>query len=303
MDFWSAVLETGVRLMVPILLAAVGELIAERAGVMNIGMEGYMTAGAYTGFLVIVATDSVPLAILAALAAGALVSLLMVFAVVWGRANQILAGFALFVMVPALVGYLFVQLSEGRLATQPLPSLAVPVLHEIPLVGSALFDQNAFWYLAILIGIVVWWVLTRTRFGLALDAAGHDPEITESKGVSVRRTRTIAVLVAGALGGLGGAALTVGALGSFSSGVVNGRGFIAIAVVILGGWKLGRTFVAAAVIGICDALRLHAADVVDIPVQLLGALPWIVVLVMLVLATRLVGSMPRALGKSQEAPA
>ena len=300
MDFWSAVTETGVRLMIPILLAAIGELIAQRAGVMNIGMEGYMTAGAYAGFLTMFATGSLPLAIAAALVAGILVSLLMVGASVWGNANQILAGFAIFIMVPALTGYLFLQLSDGQRATQPLPSLAIPVLHEIPLIGSALFDQNVFWYLTLVIGVLVWIVVTRTRWGLQLDACGHDPAITEAKGVSVRRTRAIAVMLAGALGGLGGAALTVGALGAFSTGVVNGRGFIAIAVVILGGWKLGRTFVAAAVIGICDALRLHAGGVIDVPVQLLGALPWLVVLVMLVLATRLTRSMPRALGKSGE---
>jgi ABC-type uncharacterized transport system permease subunit len=301
MDFWTSVLDTGVRLMIPFLLAALGELVSERAGVMNIGLEGYMTAGGYAGFLTMVATGNLPLTILAALTAGAVVSVLMVAAAVWGRANQVLAGFAIFIMVPAMVGYLFVQLSDGRLTTQPLPSMAVPGLSNIPLVGPALFDQNAFWYLAIVIGLVVWLVLQRARVGLALDACGHDPEIALSKGINVRRTRACVVLVAGALGGLGGAALTVGALGSFSTGVVNGRGFVAIAVVILGAWKLGRTFVAAAVIGVCDALRLRAGDVIEIPGQLLAALPWVVVLVMLILAARMHGKMPRALGKEEVA--
>jgi general nucleoside transport system permease protein len=303
MDFWTQVLDSGTRLLIPILLAALGELVSQRAGVMNIGLEGYMTAGAYAGFLTMVATGSLPLAVIAAVTAGAVVSLLMVAAAVWGRANQVLAGFAIFIMAPALVGYLFVQLSDGPVTAQPLRSLAVPLLHEIPLIGPALFDQNAFWYLAIAIGLVVWVVLGRTRLGLAIDACGNDPEIATSKGINVPRTRTCAVLVAGAMGGLGGAALTVGALGSFTTGVVNGRGFVAIAVVILAGWRLGRVFVAAAVIGICDALRLRASDVVDIPVQLLAALPWIVVLTMLVVAARMHSTMPRALGKSEEVAA
>jgi ABC-type uncharacterized transport system permease subunit len=269
--------------------------------VMNIGLEGYMTAGAYGGFLTVLATGSFPLAVAAAVASGAVVSVLMVIAVVWGRANQVLAGFAIFIMVPALVGYLFVQLSDGRLATQPLPSLAIPVLSDIPLVGPALFDQNAFWYLAIGIGVIVWVILERTRVGLAVAACGQDPDIAVSKGINVRRTRSCAVLVAGALGGLGGAALTVGALGSFTTGVVNGRGFVAIAVVILAAWKLSWIFVAAGVIGVFDALRLRAGEVVDIPVQLLAALPWAVVLIMLVVtARRLQGTMPRALAKSEE---
>lgn len=300
MDFWTGVLDTGIRLAIPILLAALGELIAERAGVMNIGLEGYMTAGAYAGFLTVATTGNVVLAMLAAVTAGALVSLLMVAAVVWGRANQVLAGFAIFIMVPALVGYLFVQLTDDRMTTQPLAALTIPFLSEIPLIGSALFSQNIFWYLAIVLGIAVWLVLTRTRIGLALDSCGHDPEIAESKGINVRRTRTFAVLAAGAFAGLGGAALTVGALGSFSAGVVNGRGFVAIAVVILASWKLGGTFLAAGVIGVFDALRLRAADVVDVPIQLLAALPWIVVLIMLIVASRGSGAMPRALGRSDE---
>jgi ABC-type uncharacterized transport system permease subunit len=302
-DFWTQVLDSGVRLMIPLLLAALGELIAERAGVMNIGLEGFMTVGAYAGFLTIHSTGSLPLAVGAAAVSGAAVSILMVAAVVWGRANQVLAGFAIFIMVPALVGYLFVQLSDGPLTTQPLPPLSLPGLSDIPLIGPALFDQNAFWYLAVVLGVAVWIVLERSRLGLAIDACGHDPEIAASKGINVRLTRTCAVMVAGALAGLGGAALTVGALGSFTTGVVNGRGFVALAIVILGAWKVSRVFLAAAVIGVCDAFRFQAGDVVNVPVQLMAALPWVVVLIMLIVASRMHGTMPRALGKSSEVSA
>jgi simple sugar transport system permease protein len=303
MDFWTQVLDTGARLMIPILLAALGELVSQRAGVMNIGLEGYMTAGAYAGFLTAVGTGSLPLAVVVAMLAGAVVSLLMVAATVWGRANQVLVGFAIFIMIPALISYLFVQLSKGRLTTQPPKPLGIPWLKDIPLVGEALFDQNAFWYLTIVIAVGVGVVLQRTRLGLEIDASGHDPEVAESKGINVNRVRTCAVLVAGALGGLGGAALTVGALGSFSGGVINGRGFVAIAVVILGAWRVGRTALAAAVIGVCSALQLLASNVVDIPVQILAALPWVVVLVMLIVGSQMRTSMPRALGKSSEVAA
>jgi ABC-type uncharacterized transport system permease subunit len=303
MDFWSGVVETGVRLMVPILLAALGEVIAQRAGVMNIGMEGYMAAGGYAGFVTMLATDQVVLAVLAAVAAGTAASMLMVFASVWGRANQILAGFAIFIMVPSLTGYLYVQLSGAERATKPLDSIGIPLLQDMPVIGRALFDQNVFWYLSVALVGLVWVLLERTRWGLEAGAVGQDPDIGESKGVGVRRVRTQAVMASGALGGLGGAALTVGALGAFSSGVVNGRGFIAIAVVILGGWKVGRVLVAAAVVGMFDALQLRAGGSVAIPTQLLAALPWVVVLLLLIVAARFSSGVPRALGRVREAEA
>ena len=162
--------------------------------------------------------------------------------------------------------------------------------------GEALFSQNGFYYATILIAIGVYFLVTRTRFGLETAAAGHDPEAAEAKGVRVKRVRAMATLFAGTLAGLGGAALTVGTLGTYSAGVIAGRGFVAIALVILGRWKVWPVVLAALAIGLTDALRLRIADDVDIPIQLLGLLPWLVVLAMLILGAK-TSVMPRALGK------
>jgi simple sugar transport system permease protein len=295
MNFTEGVLITAVSLMIPVLLAALGELIAERSGVLNIGLEGMMAAGAYIGFLVMLSTSSPWLSGGAAMVAGMTVAALMVMASVYGGANQIVTGFALFLMAPGVVDFLYAQQTE--LESSPvLGTIEVPVLKEAPLVGEALFAQNGFYYATIVIALIVLFVLARTRFGLEAAAVGHDPTAAAAKGVRVRRIRALATLSAGLLAGLGGAALTVGALGTYSSGVIGGRGFVAIAIVILGRWRVGWVVLAAAAIGLTDSLRLRLEEEVDIPVQLLGLLPWLVVLAMLIVGAR-VAVMPRALGR------
>jgi ABC-type uncharacterized transport system permease subunit len=296
----SAVLITAVALMVPVLFAALGELVSERGGVLNIGLEGMMVVGGYTGFQVMDRTGSPLLAIVAASAGGALVAAVMAAVSIYGRANQIITGFALFILAPGVVDFLYAQQTSG-VATVPstprLGTLDLPVLSSIPVVGRALFDQNAFFYLALGLAVTITVMLRMTRFGLELSACGEDPAAATTKGVRVLRVRTIGTLCAGALAGIGGAALTVGALGSYSPGVMAGRGFIAIAIVILGRWRVGWVVAAAALVGVADSVRLRLADTVDVPVQLLGLLPWLVVLALLIVGGRSLGRMPQALGR------
>jgi simple sugar transport system permease protein len=303
MNFTTSVLATGVALLVPVLLAALGELVAERGGVINIGLEGMMVAGGYAGFLVMHDTGNAVLAMVAAVVFGMVVAAVMAAVAVYGRANQIVAGFALFVLVPGVVDFLYndktATLTEVP-STKVLGHLTIPVLHDIPVVGEALFSQNVFYYLAIALAIAIFFVFRRTRFGLEVAACGHNPEAAQSRGIHVLRIRSLATLCAGALAGLGGAALTVGALGSYSPGVMNGRGFVAIAIVILGRWRVVWVAAAAAVVGLSDALQLRLGDKVDVPVQLLGLVPWLVVLVLLIASYRSLGVMPRALGRSTD---
>lgn len=299
-------LATAAALMVPVLFAALGELISERGGVINIGLEGMMVAGGYAGFEVMDKTGVVPLAIAAAVGGGAVVAAIMAVVSVYGRANQVITGFALFVMVPGIVDFLYTQQTTNE-ATVPstarLGVLNLPGLRSIPIVGPALFDQNAFFYLAVFAACAIAIMLRTTRFGLELGACGQDPAAAASKGVHVLRVRTLGALCAGGLAGAGGAALTVGALGAYSPDVMAGRGFIAIAIVILGRWRVGWVVAAAALVGIADSLRLHLADSVDVPVQLLGLLPWVVVLGLLLARGRAMGIMPRALGRDTQGTA
>jgi general nucleoside transport system permease protein len=297
MSFWVSVLEASVRLGVPLLLVALGELIAERSGIINIGLEGMMSAGAYVGFVVMATINSAQLAIPAAMLAGAVVASVMAGVAIWGRVNQILTGFALFVMVPAATAFLYQQNASALVVTPALPVLSVPILSDLPIIGRVFFSQNEFYYVAGALCLVIWAFFNRTLLGLQVTACGHDPEVASLKGVAVLWIRTAATLACGAMAGLAGAALTVGALGQFRPGVTGGLGFIAIAVVILGRWRVQGVVVAAFAIGFADALRLRLGSQLNFPVQLLAMLPWIVVLVMLIAGARF-ANVPRALGRT-----
>ena len=278
--------ESTVRLTVPVLLVALGEVISQRAGVINIGLEGMMTAGAYVGYLVTLHTGDPLLAAAAAVAAGVGVAAIMAALAVWGEADQILVGFALFILFPGICGFFYEQASDSGGVTPLLPTHAVPLLSQIPIIGGPLFDENGFYWAAVVLSVCVWFLLTRTRFGLRVTASGQNPAVSQAKGVNVKLVRSLAVLLCGGFAGLGGAALTVGALGSFSTTVTGGRGFIAIAIVILGRWRVGSVVVAALAIGLADALRLRFSGGLAVPVQLLAMAPWLVMLVMLIAGAR-----------------
>lgn len=294
METVEAVMSSAVRLMVPLLLAALGELISERAGVMNIGLEGFMTAGAFTAFAVAVAGwGLVPAIVLAAFVA-ALFAAVMAAGAVWLRGNAILVGFALFVGLPGLANFLYVQ-KNNQDSTPKLHLFTVPGLENLPAVGRALFSENIFYWLAVVLCVVVYVLFSRTQAGLIIAAVGHEPETVRKRGRDPRVVQTLALLACGALAGLGGASLTLGAVGSYQPNIVDGRGLIVIAIVILGRWTVSGAIAGAFLIALLDALKLRVSQGSDIPVQLLGALPWVVVILMLLASTRMRSNAPRTL--------
>jgi ABC-type uncharacterized transport system permease subunit len=293
-DTLEAVMNSSIRLMVPLLLAALGELISQRSGVMNIGLEGFMTAGAFTAFAVAVGGWGLAPAILLAAVAGAAVAGLMALGAVWLRGNAILVGFALFVMLPGLSNFLYVQ-QNNQDATPRLHLLTVPGLDNIPIIGRALFSQNIFYWMAIVFCVVVYLLFSRTQAGLIITAAGHEPETVRKRGRSPRMVQTVALLACGSLAGLGGASLSLGAVGSYQPNIVDGRGLIAVAIVILGRWNVSGAIAGAFLIALLDALKLRVTQGSEIPVQLLGALPWVVVILMLLASTRMRSNAPRTL--------
>lgn len=294
MEFIEIVASSGVRLMVPLLLAVLGELISERAGIMNVGLEGMMTAGAFSAYVAVVSGLGIPAAVLIAAICGLLAGSLMAFGAVWMRGNAILVGFALFVLVPGLANFLFVQ---GKLnaAAPALHDISIPYLSGIPVLGPAFFSQNFFYYLAVILTVLVWIMFARTRLGLTISAVGHNPAKAETRGISARFVQTCALLACGAFAGLGGAALSLGAVGSYVPNIIGGRGFIVIAIVILGRWTVLGAAAGALLMGILDALKLNLPQVSDIPIHLLGGLPWIVVILMLIVSSRMRSSAPRTL--------
>lgn len=296
MDLLEAILNTSLRLMVPLLLAALGELIAERAGVLNIGLEGMITAGAFTAYAAVMMGWGLPAAIVAAIISGAIVAAVMAVGAVWMGGNQILVGFALFILVPGVANFLYVQIAwtAGSPALDPI---AIPVLHSIPVIGSALFSQTVFFYFAVLLAVAVWFLFARTRAGVVITATGHSPTSVRNRGTSPRWIRTYALLACGALAGIAGAAMSLASVGSYVPNIVGGRGLIVIAIVILGRWTVPGAVAGALLIAVLDSMQLNLAEQSGIPLQLFGALPWLVVILMLVVSYRLKSNVPRTLAQ------
>jgi ABC-type uncharacterized transport system permease subunit len=280
--FSVGVLASGVRLAVPTALAAIGETISQRAGIFNLGLEGMMMVGAFTGFAVTVAADSPAVGILAGGAGGAALAGLMAVGAVWRGTNVIVTGFALILLGQGLANFLYAQ-NQARLPTfEPLGELDLGALSDVPFLGRVFFQQNPLFFLTLAAALVVAVLLTRTRFGLEVDASGSDPAAATAKGVDVRRTRTLAVLAAGLLAGIGGAAITVGSVGNFGSNITAGRGFVAISLVAIARGRIGWVLVAALMFGTLEAAQARLQDVETIPVELLPTLPWIAVVLALV---------------------
>jgi general nucleoside transport system permease protein len=298
--FLVGLLASGIRLATPLILAALGETFAERAGVLNIGVEGMMIAGALAGFLAGHFSGSPWVGALAGALAGVALSSLHAYLSAVVAADQVVSGLAINLLALGLAAFLF-RATFGVPASDPrspiFGTVPIPLLSQIPVLGGILFNQHAWVYLSWLLVPASYLVLYRTAWGLKVTAAGENPIAAEAAGISVRRTRFLAVLVGGALAGLGGMTLSLSQLGFFKEAMVSGRGFIAIAIVMFGRWNPLGVVGAALLFGIADALqlRLQTSGLEDIvPPQFLVSLPYLLtVLVMLGRAGR--KAMPSAL--------
>jgi simple sugar transport system permease protein len=297
--FWVVVLAGAVRLATPIAFAAIGETLVERAGLLNLGIEGMMLAGALAG----VAGSSYAgswMGILAGGVVGGLLGALMGWVVLRGGANQIVVGIAISLLGFGMSTYLYElwQPSGRSSVIAPLaPTLNVPALTSIPLAGEVVFHQSVLTYVCLALIPLTTWALRNTRFGLAIRAAGDDPSAALLRGVDVVQTRFLALVLGGVLAGVAGASITVGYLGSFTDSVTAGRGFIAIAVVIIGGWTPLGACAGALLFAFFVSLSLLAqTGGVNLPAEAYSALPYVVTLLVLLLTARLRRA-PRALAQ------
>jgi simple sugar transport system permease protein len=277
-------LAAGVRVATPLVLAATGETITERSGVINLGLEGIMLAGALAATLG--ATAWGPWSgIGCAIVAGMLLAAVFALLAVGARADQIITGTAITLAAVGLTGTIYRQVygSGGAGLTIPtLKSLAIPGLSQIPVLGPALFDQPAPTYLALLGMPIVWWVLFRTRLGLALRATGEGAVMARAAGVRTNLIRSGATVVGGGFAGLAGASLVLAQVGSFAEGMTAGRGYVAIAIVVLGRWHPGGIALGALLFGVATALQfLLQALGLDAPYQLFLMLPYLLTLLAL----------------------
>jgi ABC-type uncharacterized transport system permease subunit len=298
-DGLTAFLEATIRTATPLALAAAGELIVERTGVINIGLEGALIAGAL-GALVGAGVGGTAIGYIAGALAGAAIGLVFALFVVRLRADQIITGTAVTLLAVGLTGTLY-RVFYGEVgAALSIPTsgqVAIPGLAALPVIGPAFFAQPIITYVAYIGFALLWWWLYRTRAGLALRATGERPEAADAAGVRTSRVRVVAILFGGAMGGLSGATLVLAQAGTFAEGMSAGRGFIAIAVVALGRWHPTGVAMAALLFGAASASQfLFQAMGWALPYQLFLALPYALTL----LALARVGaraSAPAALGR------
>ena len=279
-----AFLESSVRTATPLALAALGETVVERAGVINIGLEGTILVGALAGVAAAGALG-VGVGFVGAATAGVLTAMVFAFFVVTLRANQIVVGTAVTLLSLGVTGLLYrgVFGSAGVALTIPTAGpVAVPLLSSIPIVGRPLFVQPITTYAVyVLVPVVAWW-LYRTHAGLALRAVGENPAAAAAAGISPSRVQWAAILFGGALGGLSGGALAVAQVGTFAEGMSAGRGFIAIAIVALGRWSPVGVCFAALLFGAASALQFFAQSLgLAVPYHLFLALPYVLTLLAL----------------------
>lgn len=277
-----------VRVATPLALAALGETISERGGVLNLGIEGSMLAGALGA--AIGAIEGGPLAGVAlGAASGMVASLVLALAAVVGRADQIISGTAVTLGAIGLTGMIAQQAFDtagAALSVPTLPPVAIPGLAGIPIIGPVLFEQSLLSYLTAVLAAVVAWLLFRTRFGLELRASGEAPASAAASGVRVTLVRSLGVVIGGALAGLGGASLVLAQVGTFTERMTAGRGFIAIAIVVLGRWHPLGAVLAALLFGAATALQFlfQASGTTIVPYQVLLALPYLLALAVLATA-------------------
>lgn len=291
-------LDASVRSATPLLLAALGETVAERSGVINVGIEGTIIAGCLAG-LVAATVIGPNAALLAAGIAGVGIALIFVIVAIGLAADQIITGTAITMLGLGLTSTLYrVIYGDGgaALSAPTLSVIGIPLLQDIPVIGRALFRQPLPTYLAELMVPAIWYWLHRTQSGLAIRATGENPGASLASGISTRRVQTTAVLFGGLCGGLAGGTLVLAQVGTFTEGMSAGRGFVAIAIVALGRWHPVGVAMAALVFGMASALQfLFQALDLDLPYQIFLALPYLLTLLALAL-TRGVYRAPAALG-------
>ncbi len=285
LDLLSNILFAMARTGTPLLLVALGELICEKSGVLNLGQEGMMLFGAVVGFIVAFSTGSLWLGVLLAMAAGMLLSLLFAAVALGFNANQVATGLALTIFGVGLSSFIGAAWVGKPLAG--FEPLAIPLLSSIPLIGRMLFAQDALIYLSFAVFALVAWVLLKSRVGLIIQAVGENPDAASAMGLPVLRVRTLAVVFGGAMAGLAGGYLSLAYTPMWAENMTAGRGWIALALVVFASWRVFRVLLGAYLFGLASIIHLVAQGVgLSVPSNLLAMLPYVATIVVLVLLSR-----------------
>lgn len=294
-SLWAA----AVRIASPLIFGTLGELICERAGVLNLGIEGIMTAGAFSGWLTVYLGGDLWLGVAVAALVGACFGLLHGFMVVPLGLSQHVTGIGITLLATAL-SYYFYRIAFPEVTSppkiEPFAVVPIPGLAEIPVIGPALFQQTPLTYFAFIAVALVAWFFYRTPAGLAVRTVGENPAAAEAQGINVVTVRMLAVMAGSALMGIGGSFITLSAFNSFFFEMTNGRGWICIALVVFAGWQPGKALLGAILFGLFDAyqLRLQQLAGAVVPYQVFLMLPFVLSIIALIVMSRRV-AYPRAL--------
>jgi len=296
MELFEMMLTTGlwasvIRIATPLIFATLGELICERAGVLNLGIEGIMTIGAMAGWIWVYQGGDLWGGIVFAAIVGMVFGLLHSLLVVYLGLSQHVSGIGITLLASSISYYAYTMLipfSTTPPKIVPFSTFEVPLLSSIPIIGEAFFNQSALTYLAYILVIVTFYVLYKMPIGLTIRMAGENPVANEAQGINVLLIRTGAVMAGSALMAIGGAFLTMSAFDAFYFGMINGRGWICIALVIFASWKPGKAFLGAILFALFEALQIRAqligADV--IPYQIFSMMPYFLSIVAMMLVAR-----------------
>lgn len=299
MGFFTAFLAASVRMAVPLAYGGMGETISEKTGILNIGMEGVMLSGAFFSFVGTFFSGSIFIGLLCGMAGGVAVSMIHALLSIRLSKDQSVSGIAINIFVLGVTSFLYKLMSSGQSYQQiePLGRIKIPLLSEIPLIGSALFHQDILTYAMYFLVIAVTYFYKKTNVGLSFASIGENPRSADSAGIPVHKYQYLALIANGVLGGIGGAYLVLVQVGNFSENMTSGRGYIALAAVILGRYIPAGMLGAAFLFGAANALQIRLQAIgVPLPSQALSMLPYVITLV------ALLGSIgrnqaPEALGK------
>jgi len=301
MDLLLPAMLTIITAATPLLFAALGEMITEKSGVLNLGLEGMMIMGAITGFVAVHLSGSVTVAILASILAGVFMAAIFALFVLKFHASQVPTGLALTIFgigLSALVGQ-----SMIGIAYNGIPTISIPLLSKIPVLGALLFEHDFLVYLSIAMVVAIHYFLNKTRAGLILRAVGDSHDAAHAMGYSVVKIRFMAILFGGAMAGLGGAYLSLAYSPLWVEQMTAGRGWIALALVVFACWRTGRVLLGAYLFGGISILQLHAQALgIGIPSQVMSMLPYLATIFVLVIISRDIAKIklnaPASLGRA-----